>query len=77
MSLPYLAWYPAYATFRGEGLTFGLEEGQMEEFLIQRGYGQITNVTGEDLRRAYFTGPNQNRRVAPIYAIVHACHNIA
>jgi methyltransferase (TIGR00027 family) len=61
-----------YKRFTGEGLTFGLEEGQVEEFLIQRGYGHITNVTGEDLRRAYFAGVNQNRPVAPIYAIVHA-----
>jgi methyltransferase (TIGR00027 family) len=65
-----------YGRVTGEGLTFGLEEGRVEEFLARRGYGQITNVTGEDLRRAYFTGPNQNRPVAPIYAIVHACHNI-
>jgi methyltransferase (TIGR00027 family) len=66
-----------YGRVTGEGLTFGLEEGQVREFLMQRGYGQITNVTGEDLKSAYFTGPNQNRPVAPIYATVHACHNLA
>jgi methyltransferase (TIGR00027 family) len=61
-----------YGRVTGEQLTFGLAEGKVEEFLIQRGYTQITNVTGEDLRRAYFAGANRNRPVAPIYAVVHA-----
>jgi hypothetical protein len=29
-------------------------------------------VTSEELRKAYFTGVNQGRAIAPIYAIVHA-----
>jgi methyltransferase (TIGR00027 family) len=61
-----------YGRVTGERLTFGIEEGNVEEFLIQRGYGQIKNMTGEDLKRAYFAGVNQNRPVAPIYAIVYA-----
>lgn len=61
-----------YGRFTGERLTFGVEAGQVEAFLSQRGYCQIENVTGEDLKRAYFFGANQNRPVAPIYAIVHA-----
>jgi methyltransferase (TIGR00027 family) len=58
--------------FTGEGLTFGIEEGQVEEFLHKRGFIQIQNVTSEDLKKAYFTGVNQSRAVAPIYAIAHA-----
>ena len=58
--------------YTGEGLVFGIEEGQVEEFLGARGYTQIQNVTSEDLKRLYFTGVNQTRAVAPIYAIVHA-----
>jgi methyltransferase (TIGR00027 family) len=58
--------------FTGEGLTFGIEEGQVEEFLQKRGFIQIENGTSEDLKKAYFTGVNQSRAVAPIYAIVHA-----
>jgi O-methyltransferase involved in polyketide biosynthesis len=61
-----------YGRFTGEQLTFGIEEGKVEEFLSRRGLTQIENVTGEDLRRAYFTGANRNRPIAPIYAIVHA-----
>ncbi len=61
-----------YGRFTGEQLIFGIEEGKVVEFLSQRGYTQIVNVTSEDLKRAYFTGVNQNRPIAPIYAIVHA-----
>ena len=56
----------------GEGLTFGIEEGKVEEFLRERGFHQVQNVTGEDLKRMYFTEVNQTRAVAPIHAIVHA-----
>jgi methyltransferase (TIGR00027 family) len=58
--------------YTGEGLVFGIEEGQVEEFLRVRGYTQVQNVTSEDLKRLYFTGVNQTRTIAPIYAIVHA-----
>jgi methyltransferase (TIGR00027 family) len=58
--------------FSGEGLTFGIDEGKVDEYLRSRGYTQITNVTSEVLRKAYFTGVNQGRAIAPIYAIVHA-----
>ena len=58
--------------FTGEGLIFGIEEGQVEEFLSKRGFTQIQNVTSADLKKAYFMGVNETRVVAPIYAIVHA-----
>lgn len=58
--------------YTGEGLVFGIEEGQAVEFLRVRGYTQIQYVTGEDLKKLYFTGVNLTRAVAPTYAIVHA-----
>lgn len=61
-----------YSRFTGEGLVFGIGEGQVEKFLQARGYTQVQNVTGQDLKRLYFTGANQTRAVAPIYAMVHA-----
>jgi methyltransferase (TIGR00027 family) len=61
-----------YGRFTGEPLTFGLEQGQVEEFLGRRGYVHIENATSQDLKSAYFTGVNRQRPVAPIYAIVHA-----
>jgi O-methyltransferase involved in polyketide biosynthesis len=61
-----------YRRFTGEGLTFGIPEGQIEAFLAQRGFTQIKNTTGQDLHRTYFTGVNLSRQVAPIYAIACA-----
>jgi methyltransferase (TIGR00027 family) len=58
--------------YTGEGLNFTIEEGQIEEFLGRRGYTHIHNVTSEDLHARYFTGVNQARVIAPVYAIVHA-----
>ncbi|MGB9521723.1 MAG: SAM-dependent methyltransferase [Anaerolineales bacterium] len=61
-----------YGRFTGEMMIFGIEEGKVAEFLSQRGFSQIVNVTSEDLRKLYFRGANQNKPIAPIYAIVHA-----
>ena len=58
--------------YTGEGVNFGIEEGQIETFLRVRGYTQIKNMTSNDLKKAYLTGVNQTRIIAPIYAIVHA-----
>ena len=61
-----------YARITGEGMVFGIEEGQVESFLTQRGFTHVVDANAEQLRRLYCTGPNQQRRVAEIYAIVHA-----
>jgi methyltransferase (TIGR00027 family) len=58
--------------YTGEGLIFGIEEGEIKAFLRARGYTQIENMTSNDLKKAYLTGVNQTRIIAPIYAIVHA-----
>lgn len=58
--------------YTGEGLIFGINEGQIEAFLQARGYTQIENMTAADLKRRYLTGVNATRVIAPIYAIVHA-----
>jgi methyltransferase (TIGR00027 family) len=41
----------------GERMIFGIDPGQIEPFLTQRGFRDIRNVTPEDLERLYFTGP--------------------
>lgn len=61
-----------YRGITGEGFTFGIEEGAIEEFLTRRGFTSVKNVTAADLKRLYFTGVNAERRVAPVYAIVSA-----
>jgi methyltransferase (TIGR00027 family) len=52
------------ARVTGEGYLFGIDRGQIEPFLIQRGFREVRNITSEDLRRLYFTGSNA-RRVIP------------
>lgn len=56
----------------GEPFTFGIEEGTVEEFLLDRRFGEITEVTVESLKDAYFKGKSRNRRVFPFVAIVNA-----
>lgn len=56
----------------GEAPVFGIPEGQAVEFLQSRGYTDVVNVTADDLKRLYFTGPNAGRAVAPVYVIAHA-----
>lgn len=56
----------------GEGLTFGIPEGTIEDFLTQRGFWQVHNADHHYLHETYFTGPNRDRRVASGYAIVSA-----
>jgi methyltransferase (TIGR00027 family) len=58
--------------FTGEGLTFGIEEEKIGEFLRARGFDRAVNMTAGDLHRKYFTGANRSRKVAPVYAIAQA-----
>jgi methyltransferase (TIGR00027 family) len=61
-----------YRNITGEGWNFGIERGAVEEFLSRRGFAHVQDADGEFLKNAYFTGINQQRTVAPVYAIVHA-----
>lgn len=61
-----------YRRLTGEEMVFGIEKGKSEEFLTVRGFTNVVDVDAAQLRRLYCTGPNQNRKVAEIYAIVHA-----
>ena len=56
--------------FSGEGLSFSLPEGTVEEFLEQRDFTNVKDMTSEELHKRYFTGPNTHRKVAWGYAIV-------
>lgn len=61
-----------YRFMTGEGLTFGIEEGTIEEFLKQRGFRSVKDVGAEYLKKTYFTGKNAGRKVVPGYGIVIA-----
>jgi O-methyltransferase involved in polyketide biosynthesis len=49
------------ARVTSEGVLFGIDQGQIESFLTQRGYREVCNTTPKDLKRLYFTGPNAGR----------------
>jgi methyltransferase (TIGR00027 family) len=45
----------------GEGWTFGIEDGTLEDFLTQRGFKLITHHTPSDLEKAYLTADDGTR----------------
>ena len=65
------------ARMTGEEYMFGIDQGQIEPFLTQRGFRDVRSVTLEDLKRLYFTGPNAGRAVPEGIAIVSAAVNDA
>jgi methyltransferase (TIGR00027 family) len=52
-----------------ERFSFGIEDGTIEEFLSQRGFYQVENITAEFFESAYFKGPHENLKV---WCVVHA-----
>jgi methyltransferase (TIGR00027 family) len=61
----------------GERLIFGIDEGQIEPFLAQRGFRDVRNADAEELKRLYFTGPNAGRVISTGAAIASARVNKA
>ena len=59
-----------YRFLTGEGLTFGIPQGKTDAFLQARGFRQVKDVTTEELKTAYFTGKNANRKMVGGYGIV-------
>ena len=58
----------------GEGYTFGLEEGEIEGFLADRGFSLISHHTPQDLEKAYFTveGEAVKRRINGTHCVAKA-----
>jgi methyltransferase (TIGR00027 family) len=63
------------AQLSGEEYMFGIDRGQIEPFLTQHGFHDVHNMTLEDLKQIYFTGPNAGRLVPRGIAIVSATVN--
>ena len=61
----------------GEEHVFGIDRGELEPFLSQRGFRDIRNADAEDLKRLYFTGPNAGRPITGGTAIASARVNRA
>lgn len=60
------------ARLSGEAYMFGIDQGQIEPFMIKRGFHDIHNVMLEDLKPLYFTGSNAGRVLPEGIAIVSA-----
>jgi methyltransferase (TIGR00027 family) len=60
------------ARLTGEAYMFGIDRGQIEPFLVQRGFCDVHNLPIEDLGPLYFTGPNAGRVLPTGLAIVSA-----
>ncbi len=60
------------AKISGEAYLFGIDKGQVGDFLYRRGFQDILDKTLEDLKRIYFTGANAERVVPSGIAIASA-----
>jgi methyltransferase (TIGR00027 family) len=58
-----------YRFMSGEGLTFGIEKGTVEDFLKRQGFNQVRDINADGLRQIYFVGPNSQRKVTDGYGI--------
>ncbi len=56
----------------GEAYLFGIDRGQIEPFLVRRGFRAVHDVPLEEVKSMYFAGPNAGRVMAEGVAIVSA-----
>lgn len=54
-----------------EPLQFGIKEAKLENFLKERGFASIENVTSEDYKKAYFEGKNRKKDVCSLFLFAH------
>ena len=57
---------------RGDRLMFGIEEGAIEAFLSERGFGQIKDISGDYYEAVYFKGANRHRKGCCLCRVVSA-----
>ena len=56
----------------GEPFLFGINDGEIQSFLVQRGFTKIKNTTSEDYKKAYFHGKNEDREVNSLSLFAYA-----
>lgn len=61
-----------YTKQQGEPLQFGIREGIVEAFLVERGFSRVQNVTAEEYKKMYFHGINKDREVCDLLFFAHA-----
>jgi methyltransferase (TIGR00027 family) len=58
-----------YRFLTGEALTFGITQGSVQSFLLERGFRLAKDVSTAELKAAYMTGKMADRKVAGGYGI--------
>ena len=61
-----------WAIKKGEPFKFGIDKGQLPQFLSEVGFHNVTAVAAEHCREKYFTGNNRNRAISPLFSFAHA-----
>jgi methyltransferase (TIGR00027 family) len=61
-----------FSSSQGDRLRFGIEEGTIEAFLSERGFGRIKDISGDYYEDMYFIGPNRSRKGCCLCRVVHA-----
>jgi len=56
----------------GEPFRFGLKEGTLGQFLAERGFVNIKDLTSDDYRKLYFHGKNAERLLNPLLFFAYA-----
>jgi methyltransferase (TIGR00027 family) len=56
----------------GEAYLFGIDQGQVESFLVKRGFCDVLDMSLESIKGKYFTGSNAGRVMASGLAIASA-----
>lgn len=56
----------------GEPLQFGIKDGTIETFLVERGFSGVQNVSAEQYKKMYFQGVNKDREVCSLFYFAHA-----
>jgi len=55
-----------------EPLLFGLQNNHVEQFLAERGFGNIAIATNKYFNENYYIGLNKDREATPVLSIAHA-----
>ena len=60
----------------GEPFIFGIDDGEIEPYLRERGFDRIEVSTAADCKAAWFHGVNKEMKVSGMFRMVHAMHNV-
>ena len=53
-------------------MQFGIDDGVVPGFLAERGFSNVKIVTGEDYKKACYSGVNKDRAVSNLLSFAYA-----